>query len=41
MDVERELDGRVAVVTGSARNIGAAIARALADAGAAVVVNAK
>jgi 3-oxoacyl-[acyl-carrier protein] reductase len=41
VDVERELDGRVAVVTGSARNIGAAIARALADAGAAVVVNAK
>ena len=39
--VERELDGRVAVVSGSARNIGAAIARALADAGAAVVINAK
>ncbi len=33
------LRGRVAVVTGSGRNIGRAIARALARAGAAVVVN--
>jgi 3-oxoacyl-[acyl-carrier protein] reductase len=34
-----ELAGRVAIVTGSARNIGRAIALALADAGAAVVVH--
>jgi 3-oxoacyl-[acyl-carrier protein] reductase len=37
----QDLQGQVAIVTGSARNIGRAIARALSDAGAAVVINAK
>ena len=37
----RELENRVAIVTGAARNIGRAIALALADAGAAVILNSK
>lgn len=41
MSTHQNLQGRVAIVTGSARNIGRAIARALGDAGAAVVINAK
>jgi 3-oxoacyl-[acyl-carrier protein] reductase len=36
----RELEGQVALVTGSAKNIGRAINLALADAGAKVVINA-
>lgn len=38
---ERQLDGRVAIVTGASRGIGAACARALADAGAAVALAAR
>ena len=34
-----DLTGRVALVTGSSRGIGSSLARALADAGATVVLN--
>lgn len=40
-DLMNELSGKVAIVTGSARNIGRATALELARAGAAVVINAR
>ena len=41
VDLVNELAGRVAIVTGSARNIGRATALELARAGAALVINAR
>jgi 3-oxoacyl-[acyl-carrier protein] reductase len=41
MDQSNELAGRAAIVTGSARNIGRAIALDLASGGAAVLINAR
>ena len=41
MEEEKELAGKVALVTGGARNIGRAISLALAAGGAAVLVNAR
>ncbi len=41
MSTDKELSGKVALVTGGARNIGRAISRALASGGAGVMVNAR
>ena len=38
---DKELSGKVAVITGSGRNIGRSIALTLAEGGAAVVINAR
>ena len=40
VELTNELEGKVAIVTGSARNIGRVTAEELARAGAAVVINA-
>src|ERR1700719_1022615 len=37
----RELDGKIAIVTGAGRNIGRAIALTLAEAGASILINAR
>jgi NAD(P)-dependent dehydrogenase (short-subunit alcohol dehydrogenase family) len=41
MTAERPLEGRIALVTGASRGIGAATAKALAAAGAHVVITAR
>ncbi len=41
MSSEKEFQGRVALITGSARNLGRAVGEALAQSGAAVVINSR